>query len=392
MIGKVCHHLEMAVHAKHSAPVLIVLLVFGIAVLVVRFSEVFIDHRVFRQKNFLHTLNNLSAQIPFDKIHNDPNFEEFSYILKTMPKAPYLILYDSSNIDVVLNHICNLKFIPNSLSRLVAVAFDEKSQLALKQQYPAIPNVLIDLKPLMNQIEPKTENRGYLVYTLALVVHAKICASLALRGIDFWSMHQDTLWTQNFDMMNVEDRYPNANLLFDTIGNENQLYHRMQHWVCGATFFVRGNPMTYQFFSQVESFMLTSQSPDSSIFTYLCGHHQYKCEFLPQWMVSSFNYFEGPRENVPVLIQMDGGKKPGESKMDVLKRGKFVFRHENGTCDERNFHKLREYVKFGFPDSIRKDGSLKENWYSKTVYILKNFFNVDPWNRKFYLTIHQTLI
>uniref|UniRef100_A0A1I7UTZ7 Nucleotid_trans domain-containing protein n=1 Tax=Caenorhabditis tropicalis TaxID=1561998 RepID=A0A1I7UTZ7_9PELO len=279
-----------------------------------------------------------------------------------MHKPPYLILYDSSNVDVVLNHICNLRFIPNTLSRLVAIAFDENAELALRQKHPMIPNVLIDLKPLVDYLDPGMQNRGYLIYTLALVVHAKICASLALRGIDFWSMHQDTLWTQNFDLMNVEDRYPDSNLLFDTIGNE------------------------------VESYMLSYQSPDSSIMTYLCGHHHYKCQFLPQWMVSSYNYFEGPRENVPILIQLDGGKRPGESKMDVMRRGRFVFRHDNGTCDERTFYKLREYVKFGFPDAIRKDGSLKENLYSKTLYVLKNLFNIDPGNRKFYLTIHQSLI
>lgn len=93
--------------------------------------------------------------------------------------------------------------------------------------------------------------------------------------------------------------------------------------------------------------------------------------------------------------------------MDVLRRGNFVFQHENGTCDETNFHKLRqevlknilikqiffrENVKFGFPDFIRKDGSLKENSFQKTVYFMKNLFNVDPWNRKFYLTIHESLI
>ncbi|CAO4381661.1 unnamed protein product [Caenorhabditis nigoni] len=379
-------------YSKHSGQFLVLLCIFAAAVLIWRFTSIFTDYRVFRQKDFLLTLNDLSAQIPFEDIHEDDEFDEFANVLKAMPKAPYLILYDSSNIDVVLNHICNLQFIPNTLQRLVAVAFDEKSEMILRKNYPEVPNVLINLKPILDSMDPKKQNRGYLVYTLALVVHAKICASLAARGIDFWSMHQDTLWTQNFDMMNVEDRYPDANMLFDTIGNENPLYHRMRDWVCGATFFVRGNPTTFQFFRQLESYMLSYQSPDSSIMTYLCGHHHYKCEFLPQWMVSSFNYFEGPRDNVPVLIQLDGGKRPGESKIDVLKRGHFVFRHENGTCNERSFHKLRDYVKYGFPDAIQKDGSLKENWYSKTIYFFKNLFNIDPWNRKFYLTIHQSLI
>uniref|UniRef100_A0A8R1DQ63 Nucleotid_trans domain-containing protein n=2 Tax=Caenorhabditis japonica TaxID=281687 RepID=A0A8R1DQ63_CAEJA len=98
--------------------------------------------------------------------------------------------YDSSNVDVVLNHICNLKFIPNALSRLVAVAFDENALNVLQKKHPTVPNVLVNLEQYTRTIDSDMENRRYLIYSFALVTHAKICASLAARGIDFWSMHQ----------------------------------------------------------------------------------------------------------------------------------------------------------------------------------------------------------
>lgn len=88
-------------------------------------------------------------------------------------------------MDVVLNHICNIQFIPNTLSRLVALAFDREAQMALKEKHPNIVNGLVDLK----KFSTVPENHGYVTYSLALHTHAKICASLALRGIDFWSMH-----------------------------------------------------------------------------------------------------------------------------------------------------------------------------------------------------------
>lgn len=44
---------------------------------------------------------------------------------------------------------------------------------------------------------------------------------------------------------------------------------------------------------------------------------------------------------VPVLIQIDGGRKDGDSKMDVLKRQNLVFTFENGTCNEKAVRELR---------------------------------------------------
>lgn len=56
--------------------------------------------------------------------------------------------YDSSNLDVFLNHICNLAFIPNALSRLVAVSFDTNAHMIIREKHPRIPSVIVDLDPL----------------------------------------------------------------------------------------------------------------------------------------------------------------------------------------------------------------------------------------------------
>lgn len=87
--------------------------------------------------------------------------------------------------------------------------------------------------------------------------------------------------------------------------------------------------------------MLSFQSPDSTVMAYLCGHSRYKCSFLPHTIASNYNYFEGPRENVPALVQLDAGKLEGESKMDLLKRVNFIFQFENGTCNPEAFQNAR---------------------------------------------------
>ncbi|CCU83346.1 Nucleotide-diphospho-sugar transferase domain-containing protein [Caenorhabditis elegans] len=358
----------------------------------IRFLEVFQDAQIHRRKDFLYNLNGISNKLTFEAVNNNTEFDEFANSLRKMPKAPYLILYDSTNVDVVLNHVCNLQFIPNSLSRLVAISFDPNSHSVLKQKHPNIPNLLFDLTGHKKSISSLPDPRGYLSYSLVLLVHAQICASLAFRGIDFWSMHQDTLWTGSFDQLELESRYGNYNLILDTIGNETPYYFRNKDLACGATFFVRGGPVSYQFFQQVISFMLTFQSPDSTIMSYLCSHQGYKCKFLPHSISSSFNYFESPREMVPVLIQIDGGRKDGDSKMDVLKRQNLVFTFENGTCNEKAVRELRETIKTSFQSLIRQDWSLEENWFGSGVFFLRHLFNVDPGRRKVYLKAHYHII
>lgn len=91
---------------------------------------------------------------------------------------------------MLYNHICNLKFIPNALSRVVTIAFDKDAHLNLQDKYPHIPNTLIDLAPLKESLKSVGENHGYLTYSLVLMVRVKICASLAQRGINFWISQQ----------------------------------------------------------------------------------------------------------------------------------------------------------------------------------------------------------
>uniref|UniRef100_A0A1I7XIC2 RNA-directed RNA polymerase n=1 Tax=Heterorhabditis bacteriophora TaxID=37862 RepID=A0A1I7XIC2_HETBA len=94
--------------------------------------------------------------------------------------------------------------------------------------------------------------------------------------------------------MKVEQRYPDANMLFDTVGNDQN----------ARACFVR-------FTLKVAFLMTRRQSPDSSIMTYLCGARHYKCAKLPKWIVSSSNFFMGNRNITPVMIQNLG--VPGQT-------------------------------------------------------------------------------
>ncbi|PIC55704.1 hypothetical protein B9Z55_000087 [Caenorhabditis nigoni] len=377
----------------YSFSVVVVLFIFSVAaVLPLLFSMMSIH--LFRQRNVIMTVDRVAAKLSFEDIHNDYDFVQFSEGLKAMQKPPYIVFYDSSNLDIFLNHICNLEFIPNALSRLVAISFDTNSHMILQEKYPKIPSVVVDLDPIKESLEETYENRRYIIYQLVLLTRTRVCASLALRGINYWAMQQDSLWIENFESMNIEDRYSDQYMLFDTVGNE-QLpeYKRMHGWICGSTYFVRGNPTTHQFFMQVDAFMRSHQSPDSSIMTYLCGHRNYKCHRLPRWIISSSDYFRGTRETTPVMIQVDSDQKE-ETKMELFQRANFIFRHDNGTCDRRAVHKLRDAVRLAFPEKLKTLGQnmYAEGLLTRLYYAYKHIFNVDRYNNKVFLTVHYTLI
>ncbi|CAA96597.2 Nucleotide-diphospho-sugar transferase domain-containing protein [Caenorhabditis elegans] len=376
-----------------SFSVLVVLFIFVVAA-ALPFTFGILSPHILRQRNIVVTVNRVSKELSFEDIHNEYNFMQFSEQLKAMPKPPYIIFYDSSNLDIFLNHICNLEFIPGALSRLVAISFDTPSHLILKEKYPNIPSVVINLDSIKKTLPESYENRRYIIYQLVLLTRARICASLALRGISFWAMQQDTLWVENFDSMDLENRYPDEYMLFDTVGNEQfGEYDRMFGWICGSTFFVRGNPTTYQFFYQIDSFMRSHQSPDSSIMTYLCGHRNYRCHRLPRWIISSSDYFRGTRETTPVMIQVDSDQTD-ETKMESFQRANFIFRHDNGTCDRKSVHKLRDAVRLAFPEKLKllDQSPYGESMFTQLHYMYKHIFNIDRYNNKVFLTVHYTLV
>ncbi|VDO99071.1 unnamed protein product [Heligmosomoides polygyrus] len=97
---------------------------------------------------------------------------------------------------------------------------------------------------LQNSIPGKLENHHYVIYQLVLMLRSHIAAVLSSRGISFWSMQQvrhppvweygrvskvvmrlrcalqDSIWTENFVAMDVEEHYPDSLLIFDTVGND----------------------------------------------------------------------------------------------------------------------------------------------------------------------------
>ncbi|CAI5437431.1 unnamed protein product [Caenorhabditis angaria] len=377
---------------NYDSPCIFVVVVYFVIICGWSFLKVFNEPRYWRQRNIIEKVDELSRIMSLERINENPEFERFSRSLQLLSNPGYVIFYDSSNLDITYNHICNLKSMPNSLSRLAAVSFDKKAYEEFDEKYPEIPNVLIDLDDIKNSMPENLENRKYIFYQIILLVRTRICAALASRGIDFWAMQQDTLWIDNFSSMDLEHRYPNALMLFDTVGNDLiPEYDRMRGWICGSTFFVRGNPTTFQFFSQIDTMMRTMQSPDSSIMTYLCGHRQYKCQRLPRWIISSSNYFLGPRANVPVLVQVDTDSRE-LSKREVFQNSKFIFRSSNGTCDEKSVRKLRSAVQEALPNLIRTNIDYTEKIYNVWKYQLKSIFNKDPYNNKLFLTVHYGLI
>ncbi|KAK6047249.1 hypothetical protein COOONC_15243 [Cooperia oncophora] len=115
------------------------------------------------------------------------------------------------------------------MRRLAIVSFNRDVEQQFKKIHPYIPSVTLDFSVVKSSVPRDLENRRYVVYQLILMLRAHIAAVLSSRGISFWSMQQvapsfvkceDSLWTENFVSMEVERHYPDSQLIFDTVGND----------------------------------------------------------------------------------------------------------------------------------------------------------------------------
>ncbi|VDM69481.1 unnamed protein product [Strongylus vulgaris] len=201
-------------------------------------------------------------QLPREVIEKDVRFTEFTNILAKRKDPPYLLYLDKGFLEITLNHICNLKYMPNSIERLAVVSFDAETEREFSTIHPYIPTVTLDFSVVRNAVPEDLENHRYVIYQLVLMMRSHIASILSRRGISFWSMQQvtflkelaveDSIWTENFVSMDVEQHYPDSLLIFDTVGNDQVPIYRklMPGWICGSTFFVRASPVTAGFFEK----------------------------------------------------------------------------------------------------------------------------------------------
>ncbi|CAJ0593493.1 unnamed protein product [Cylicocyclus nassatus] len=345
-----------------------------------------------RMGNIIANVDKYSKILSRETIEQDRRFLNFTNLLATRSEPPYLLYLDRGFLEITLNHICNLKYMPGSVERLAVVSFDPETEKQFNAVYPSIPTTSLDFSLVRNSVPKDLENHRYVIYQLVLMMRSHIASVMSRRNISFWSMQQDSLWTENFVKMNVEQHFPNSLLIFDTVGNDQvPIYERlMKGWICGSTFFVRASPVTAGFFEKVALLMTRRQSPDSSIMTYLCGAPQYHCAKMPRWVVSSSNFFMGDRSVIPFIIQVDHESKM--SKMELFRKENFLFMKDDGSCNASAVVHLKEAVTIAL-DEVRVE--LKEEEMPVLDYVLWNlhrWFGFDPYNNKNFLRVHEGII
>ncbi|CAD6184866.1 unnamed protein product [Caenorhabditis auriculariae] len=346
--------------------------------------------RFFRQRRVINNVDKYSELLPYEKIRDDPELEAFVNTLKLLSGAPYVVFFDQSNFDVTMNHVCNLELMPGALERFAAVAFEPEAERRFRAVHPSIPVVTVDFTVIKDAIDPELENRKYVIYQLILLTRARIAAAFASKDLSFWAMQQDSIWVENFAVMDIENRFT-APLIFDVIGNDRiPEYKRMDGWICGSTFFARGGALAENFFLKLDALMRSRQSPDSAIMSYLCGHAHYQCQTMPRWIVSSSNYFRGPRDLVPIMIQVDHQSKM--SKMDLFKKERFAVLRKDGSCDAGAVARLRDAARVALLEIQTKDLRDHETFSEAVYYEIRRFLNIDPYNRKKFLTVHESLV
>ncbi|VDM58763.1 unnamed protein product [Angiostrongylus costaricensis] len=184
------------------------------------------------------------------------------------------------------------------------------------------------------------ENRRYVVYQLVHMLRSHIAAVLSSRGISFWSMQQDSVWTENFVSMEVEKHYPNALLIFDTVGNDQfAVYKRsIPGWICGATFFVRASPVTVEFFKKID--------------------------------------------HVSKL-----------SKMELFRRENFIFINNDGTCNASAVLRVKETVAAAL-NEVRKEpvDDVEVSTLDHLLWCIHRWMGFDPYYNKRFLRVHESIV
>ncbi|CAI4221772.1 unnamed protein product [Auanema sp. JU1783] len=343
-----------------------------------------------RMLRVVENVDKYSKLLPLNTIDElPPPFERFIDLLRNYQNPPYIVFFDQSNYDVTLNFICNLQYF-DVKERLVAISFDALAEKALNEAYPEITTVTVDFTYVSSLLSTDLENRNYLIYQLILLLRSRISAALARNKIDFWAVQQDSLWINNVANLNLEDMYSNSYMMFDIVGNDHiPIYERMKGWICGSTYFVRGNDITADFFDKVALFMTRRLSPDSAIMTYLCGRKYYKCAKLPRRIASSSDYFLGSRNFLPAMLQIDHRSKI--SKMDLFRANNFNFLLNDGSCNYTAVQKLRHTVPIALRE-VRLQQFEENNKLEDIFYFFKENFGLDPFNNRRFLHVHDTLV
>ncbi|KHJ76826.1 hypothetical protein OESDEN_23554, partial [Oesophagostomum dentatum] len=96
----------------------------------------------------IENVDKYSKILTREVIEQDPHFLEFSNMLAKRKDPPYLLYLDKGFLEITLNHICNLEYMPDSIKRLAVVSFDPETEKELNRLYPEIPTVSLDFTPV----------------------------------------------------------------------------------------------------------------------------------------------------------------------------------------------------------------------------------------------------
>ncbi|KAK6727458.1 hypothetical protein RB195_005258 [Necator americanus] len=364
-------------------------------------------------------------------IASDERFLNFTNLLAKRDRPPYLLYIDEGYFDVTLNHLCNLEYMRGSTQRLAVVSFDPEMEKKLNTLRPSIPTVTLDFSVVKKSLPKNLENRSYVIYQLVLMLRSHIASILSSRGISFWSMQQDSIWTENFVSMNVEQHYPNSLLIFDTVGNDQfSKYDRLMHgWICGSTFFVRASPVTVEFFKKrcevnwtgertkkkhckrTSYRLIQCQGGTNDDSSTVSGFIDYdlpvRCTTLPvrqnasmvrsiglftlSWLVSSSNFFMGNRNVTPVVIQVD--HKSELSKMELFRKEGFVFINDDHTCNATAVIRIKETVTVAL-DEVRANPTEQDevSFFTHILWCLHRWIGLDPYYNRRFLRVHEGIV
>uniref|UniRef100_A0A914UT24 Nucleotide-diphospho-sugar transferase domain-containing protein n=1 Tax=Plectus sambesii TaxID=2011161 RepID=A0A914UT24_9BILA len=244
----------------------------------------------------------------------------------------------------------------------------------MSSRYPKFKYFLFDSEKLQRRI--RGEYSALSSYQLFFLFRANLAAALAKRKLSYWMTQQDTLWRSNLADFNLENRYSNADIIVDRIGNEQMsLYQKRDQWINGATYFVRGGWRSAGFFELLSTKLKRWCAPDSAIMTYLCMTAQPNgvvCNWIPHSIMSSSDWLFTDRSHPPHFLQIDHLRS--DEKMEVFRQSGLNFLGGNNiaVCNRTAVEHAKILLQNGtlFPDRYFDFSSRMSEFFLDLLLIL----------------------
>ncbi|GMT33835.1 hypothetical protein PFISCL1PPCAC_25132, partial [Pristionchus fissidentatus] len=236
----------------------------------------------------------------------------------------YVFMLNKHALEMTANWLCMTKDMGDVHDSSLFVTMDEESSTVLRQQWPRVKVLGLDVKPLQSAF-----NYGEGPYQLFYLLRSNLALAFLRNNASFWMTQQDTYWRSSLSSLNLSD-YSEADIVFDRASSANVTF------IAGGYYRARNTPGAILFFEELSKALSWWYTPDNAYMSSLCRRRQSttSCGYLPFDSIPNWKWlYDHPAaswDELPPLLQFDGETQLG-GKLETMRKLGFKFVSEPGS-------------------------------------------------------------